>query len=613
MRNPSRIGPTLLFGLLALLLGAPIASAQCPTFDTFQAWVDPFDGSDSAGRIDNPSAPFRTINGAIGALFPVANANKHGLVHALPGLYSAASNGEVLPIFMIDFVHVQGAGAKETVIRGVPTDLTVNDFWPLNPTGFRQQRVNLVDWRSTSASEPSLDGFTLQGGDVQVYAETETTDVFGRVSNCVFDMRVGGSQGLMGPSFGILTVSIYFGELTPYRSPHFNVFNNTFIQGWRVSPTVTEVALPQNVAICDVNVVSPDCGFEQCLQDPDQRQRGVASHNIQNNLMRSLPGTLRTAFLGVGLDDTSVAIGTVFGPTNAFDPVTAPSNGISIDPAGTFRSEIVGSTPPVPHPGADLSTFDPGFVGEMITSRRGTTVRDFRLLPDSGLVDLGSAPVFTVNPCVGTLRSNSGHQYIDRPRVSGGSLAWLIGSFDFDGEVHGNPRIVGAGPDIGFDETDLFLVSEGYGNDTKSFNIPWDPRPASLPFIAAGTDVHTMIFPSAGTIRYHYTYTGFGIPQVPTWTFMPGALAIPAAGSWLTPGAIDVPFGPRLQNRTINTVTWVNWNDPTMTQTHTFGELRARRAEPGGATPPPVYYNQQVEFSIDGVLFVLSNLQSEYL
>ena len=94
-----------------------------------------------------------------------------------------------------------------------------------------------------------LDGFTLQGGDVQVAFRTEGPTPFpasGRVSNCIFDMRHGypsggaGSSSVDGPYLGLLMEKLYVNVNTGvcgYFEQRVHLVNNTFVMseyagGW---------------------------------------------------------------------------------------------------------------------------------------------------------------------------------------------------------------------------------------------------------------------------------------------------------------------------------------------------------------------------------------------
>ena len=158
--------------------------------------------------------------------------------------------------------------------------------------------------------------------------------------------------------------------------------------------------------------------------------------------------------LGIDNTDTSAAVATRLGPSNAFDPAMVGGT----DLTGTWCSAIPGATPiprinPIPSSGGQ----DPAFVGEFLSNGLGYAMgfaRDWRLLPDSPMVDQGTGA------SNGVLRANNGTAYVD-----GG---WPERSTDFDGEVYGNLRLMGRYPDIGFDETHDLINAGGYADDTRS-------------------------------------------------------------------------------------------------------------------------------------------------
>lgn len=187
----NRIPFIALAALIAIAVGTAPLSAQgnCPMPDYYQAWVDPFNGADAAGTVDDRTLPYATINAAIVGLQNAgANAARQGLVHALPGLYADDNViPQSFPIRMRPHVHVQGAGAKECVLRVRSTSSGLSPYWPLS-TGLTRVPASIaVDFTfQTNLEEPSMfDGFTIQGACVQVYAETELGPRSGRVSNRV--------------------------------------------------------------------------------------------------------------------------------------------------------------------------------------------------------------------------------------------------------------------------------------------------------------------------------------------------------------------------------------------------------------------------------------------
>lgn len=579
---------------------------------------------DALARAGDPFQPYLTLNAAIRAAWlgicPTSGSGfSQALVHANPGIYSPETNGELLPVIMRSGVHVQGVGAKETIIRGARNPLPCfQPYIPWNPDGptglqpGRSFQEILVDFTFTEPSGPCIDAFTFQGGDVQVYEESDQTDKCGCVSNCVFDMRdhwtdeVDGTWIIDGPLFGVLAVNIYLGEgSVDYLDTELKVINNTFIQGWQARDAgglefFTELSLPENVAICNTN--DPQ-------DDPNQTQRGVGNLSVQNNLIRSLTEAPRTALLGIDRGDAHVSIGTQPGPTNAF------SHGLfgNASVGNVFFSAIDPLAGP-PLPKVDLlpdGPVDPAFVGEMLNNQFGPTqsfhVRDWRLLPTSALVDEGSAPDDSVPDCQdGDLQAVNGTLYtaFGRERI-----------FDFDGDVHGNPRIRGLDVDIGYDETDVLCVAGSYGNDTKSHNLTWT---ATLP---AGQRKRTYIFPDlnpAGAASF--TLIARAVPfAAPAWTNMPGTLPFPVRtnfmGSfvglrWLAPGFLLV--GPFSATRT-------SYMNPIDGTPHVFHVFRANHDElmdafPAGPRGDVQYFSEQAGyFPGDPVPPVLSSLQSEYL
>lgn len=641
----SRI-PFFLSITIAVALGfaRPAHAQSCPLVDvSWEAYVDPVFGNDTTGVVAAPAtltagvtppqtsaelSPFKTINAAIGAVRNTLGPTQEGIVRAQPGVYfagtSAGTNIEHFPIVMQDRVHLQGVGAKECVIRGRPGVLSSRSvFLPFKTGATRSSQLVLVDYSHLlEADEPMLDGFTFQGGDVQVYSETETP-VNGRISNCVFDMREGGFEQLSGPLFGVLIVSIYNPQISNndpdpldpstkhYPANHFKVFNNTFIQGFRADLAGTgapmELARAQSVAVCDVN--------DPTGQDPLQLLRGVCRHSVQNNIMRSLDGFPRTATLGLDTGDTEVSVANNLPPgssrpTNAFDAGLVGD--VSVDPSSTFVSWVTPIGHSLPVPWVDLAPADPGFIGEFLCSSRGAVIRDFRLLPDSVLVDQGASPQFN-GGCVGILTATNGLAHSE-------NLGWVLSSFDFDGEVNGNPRIIGADVDIGFDETDLLAIAGSYGNDTHSHGVPWTAAAGfefpGVPAIQTGNFVRSYIMPagSAGNPLFHLlTMSGIPLtsPPPPAWRAMPGSVAIPlfGVGSISGPFWLDFAFSPASAGSAAATL--IGFTNPESGQVHSFGELQLTVND---TTLVPSYLNTQLlmfDATIGG--FAFSNLQSEYL
>ncbi|MEM8712658.1 MAG: hypothetical protein AAGG01_17035, partial [Planctomycetota bacterium] len=456
----------------------------CPEPVFFEAWVDPLDGDNTSADVGNPNLPYRTINAAIFALEQErineqATPDELGLVHCLPGIYTDGPGigSQSFPISMRPYIHVQGAGAKECVLRVRPSGGSNGTvLWPLSTGLTYQNALIAVDFRRVvqEGQEPSmLDGFTIQGADVQVYLGSEFAPVAGRVSSCVFDMRHGGAEMLEGPYFGALVGSIFFGEGVAYQDHELRLFNNTFIQGASYGSNGVDLARASSVAIA--NCCDPTPGL---LIDPIMVVRGVNDLHIQNNLIRCLDEEPRTAMLGIDQGDTQVIVssrGIAPYDTNAF--ASGLVGGISVD--GTFSSAIWDSAQgfgvPAPVPAVDLGPEDPGFVGEYLSDLQGEIIRDHRILPDSLVVDQGATP-FWAGPCApGIFTAGNGRVHADA------RTAEVISSFDYDGDGHGNERVIGADIDIGFDEFGQVTVAGSYGNDTKSHFRSYDPQDYLVP------------------------------------------------------------------------------------------------------------------------------------
>lgn len=566
--------------VLAAALFARAARAQI----THEAWVNPQSGNDGTGLVDNPSFPFLTLQAAISQTSSVilSDPGKEGLVHAMPGLYSddpSIGNGESFPIAMASGVHVQGFGAKECVLR-MTCDITCADtsrvFLPVCDIGYVDDVFVLVDMTTGDEFETSIENFTFQGGDVQVsvYGEASSS---GRISNCIFDMTYENPALGRKPHFGVLMTSLWDAATQEYPALSYNIFNNTFVQGWTPGGNCGDLTADLDaVAICNANDTAGDV---------DDEQHGPNDLNIQNNLIRQLPSAPRTAFLGIDAGDTSVAFGTTLGNTNAFDPGAVGPTSAN----GLYCSESSSDPVPKVNVNGGANAIDPGFVGEWLSQTQAgfltnDCVRDSRLLPDSLLVDQGSTPAIFGGTQIRVLTAVSGLSYAEPPN-------WKIASFDWDGDGHGNLRTVGEETDIGFDETDRMLIAGNYGNESKSHNTPFHPS------VVAGNPVRYYLFKvTTGIASTSYTMsnlvTGTG------WTIPPGTTAgtnLGAAGIlYLTSGSIvNATLG------SIVSTTWHNPLDPVGTD-HTFGRLKANDSgDQGPPTPLPRYLNQQVRISGD--------------
>lgn len=564
------------------------ASVLAATPPPFEAWVNPQTGHNATGMVNNQARPFLSLQAAISAVSAVIG-SQEGVVYAMPGLYSdqSGANGEAFPIVMADRVHVLGYGAKECVVRNTGAAAALINVWiPETPSGAYKMRRPVFDLRGLGHTvNTSLEGLTIQGGDIQVWSRPETTQN-ARISNCVFDMRKGGSDGLIGPSFGILLTPIYFLPSDSYFPMNYHILNNTFIQGWRRSATVIDVekCSPNNVAIC--NVADP------VGSDEDLSLRGVSAINIQNNVIRALPGQLATALLGIDASDTTVAIGTTPGPSNAFNPSAVGG----VNATGTFTSAIVGLTPmPRVNLNGGAGSADAAFVGEMVTQTQFATlenpyVRDWRILPSSPLVDAGSGPM--KNMTSSFLGASNGLTYAELN-------ASCVRAFDWDGEGHGNPRRSGNEVDIGFDESDNLTIAGCYGNDSKSHGLKWHAT------IQDGNSNRTHITPQSTFVTYYFT-TRFLTPGV-GWTLSPGSIQGTSAGA---PGTLYLDSAsPGIMTMGLGTTISTQWLNPVDGNWYAFAELIDHQND-FGPVHPPYHLNGQAVTNVGGVA-KLSNLQAE--
>ena len=106
-----------------------------------------------------------------------------------------------------------------------------------------------------------------------------------------------------------------------------------------------------------------------------------------------------------------------------------------------------------------------------------------------------------------------------------------IESFDWDGEVYGNPRIVDDQIDIGFDEIHMLVMAGSYGNDSNAHNDNSLPTNVLHPSAAPGSVTRRMILPalfSSQTIRINGTMS----------TVVPAGLAVPG---WIQPPVTLTP------------------------------------------------------------------------
>lgn len=607
-----------------------------------EAWVDPCNGNDAVAALNFPpcqNAPFQTIEAAINALTIWAGPGSPGLVHCNPGIYATSTNGEQFPITMRNWIHLQGTGARQCVIRGEGRT-SMNVFYPESPNcscGLYTDAEVLVDISNLYDSEEEMiDGFTFQGSDVQIYSRSEA-ECYARISNCVFDLLAhddtvmiydeeqGGvvSNPLVGATFGILLVHDYHPNYIPdfyYRMP-VNILNNTFIMAWLPGDDSQAVFSQRDaVAICDVN--NPLCNLPPGQSDPNTRLRGIGPVSVQNNLIRTAPGQPATAMLGLDQTATTVRFGTPTGPSNAFDPALVGGFNATGRFCSAFNRLHGNGMAPRPRVNINPTTGgrDAAFVGEMLSrafAQPRTVSRDWRILPSSALVDAGSMP----RPLApgGTLIAGNNTGYTEPA-----AALVPLSSFDLDGEVYGNPRvhpIFGSAivrTDIGFDEAHLLVDCAGAANDSISHR--WDPNvtPQVCGPLNQGQPFRGLIFPVAGPFALFETRIPIPFPVLtpcptgpafyPAYTTMWGTTVPPFnfAGfdpfhdlSWMIFGLPTAgPAGNAVP------VAYVAPNDPVVLN------FAAGFAPVNGATPWEFVNEQSLFVPTGSVVNFISNLQS---
>lgn len=543
-------------------------------------------------------------------------------------------------------------------------------------------------WQRENVAE-ALDGFTFEGGELQVLFNVATVQPgmwpAGRVSHCVFDMRDGWealpgvpASTVNGPWIGILMArraNTFTGsQYTGYLDAPTLIANNTFVfaewRGTATTGTWIVQSLPEAVGIIDVT--NPNCGSYP--GDPDARLRGVGNPCIVGNLFRTAPSSAPVrpfAMLGIDDPDTRVWDGISYVQTNAFDPARVGSTN------GHFWSRPVASMvvesgsqnsgntlwncqqssnsntgcgqqpspcaltsppgPPAAHiwDGSTPTSVDPGFVGEYIAS--GATpgsatehYRDWRLLPGSPLEDRGAWGV-QVNSAAPRKYltqvsfppppyQNEGLEFLQRP-LRDAELDLLT----WDGEHWGNPGVVGAAPDIGFDERHLLICAGSWSNDSNSHNQPGFLHPG----LAAGSPKRVFILPeSAGGIQLNAgspSLTIYLTELVPTgtsagdgWIAPPLALASPPSLASLpvdfrtkyiafgsTPAPWTKPLG--LSAR----ASWDHGPKPFYSFPFVVAEFVDDECS-GGPTCKHAYFNMQGVVEVGGVVALRSNMQGEY-
>ncbi|MCC7014454.1 MAG: hypothetical protein IT454_17975, partial [Planctomycetes bacterium] len=549
-----------------------------------RVWVHPTDGVDpnppstppESQYIDDPSLEFKSLQAAIDALErhlatnynATSNPAEQGVVYAMPGLYgphgASTSSNDSLPILMRDRVHVIGVGARRCVIRGastlaLPAPNAPALYWPVNfaaPHASQSAEV-LVDFQRSTPDAPVpptlnipapwlqtgpfsesnniaevLDGFSFQGGDVQVLLMSHALQPAlwssSRISNCVFDMRhgwaVSGSAAppqaqLAGPYFGIMMQRRSIAQtsgVVGYLDGSTLIAHNSFIfaewgdsatnQGWAWESRLEAVGI--------IDVTNPV--FSTGQYDPYTLPRGVGNPCIVGNLFRTRPEFLSNpppsplppkpfAMLGISLDDTLVWNGQSFVQTNAFDPARVGStngngssgSGFNARPTASMRVETGAANsfndlwncstytqtqqPPncsataAPTPAVAIwdgsSGFDPAFVGEYLATVQSGAYPYLVGYRDWRLLPSSPLENLGVTPPLGGPRAYQ----TQFSAQTGGWMFQLAANTDvdmlqWDGEHWGNPRVVDGAPDIGFDERHLLICAGSWSNDSNSHN-----------------------------------------------------------------------------------------------------------------------------------------------
>jgi hypothetical protein len=597
--------------------------------------VAPVDGI--ADGIDDPTRAFKTLNRAIlevrNALTVIGDPDLEGIVYANPGVYGPTGSGDALPIVMRNQVHVQGVGARRCVIEGVGID---NQFLldPNAPTcGTPGWQVEvLVDFSYISAVDGNdtvefLDAFSFVGGDIQVLVGLEGPSI-GRVSNCLFDMRV---RDGAGPVFGVAMYHIFDlglydqqgedeGASRGYHDLPMQIVSNTFLMG----DAFGGLCDPDAVAIIDYNdPVCPPAGGDP---DPDPRIRGVGNPLIHDNLIRTGPEQQPlTVMLGIDSTDTD-AIGGIFQGaaitsatlTNSFDPArVGPGN-------GRFFSALaeVFHTYPVPQVPIGANA-DPGFVGEVLVASFGIAgYEDWRILPDSPLVNRGVRPA-DVGGGVFELEAVNGTILRESPCAE-------LRTFDWDGEYYGNLRVQGrpgavADVDIGFDETSSFVMAGTYVTGENSHgDAPGilNPSVGGFPNI-----VRNVLLPA--WIPNGTTFDVMRVSQLPALQPIPWPLTGALLRAWITqpttiaPPLFNLALLPRYEAAYIalgsgfTTPPWAGVvpavtlvaNPMVPAQSHVFRRILISDDD---STSPTTYFSSQAIYRTLAGIELWSNVQSEY-
>lgn len=599
-----------------------------------RAYVEVSRGDDTTALVGVARLPFQTLQAAIDAVYievqnrlatdPLA----FGVVHALPGVYGPTgnqANTDLLPILMRDRVNVRGAGARRCVIRGDGNRL-IPVFWPDGPTCGTQgvDREVLVDFSFApwSGGNPDyaegIDGFTFMGGDVQVLVRSEAP-VTGAVSNCIFDMRHGqlpGHGAVGGPFIGVFSYQIWDLSVPGYRSNDFNILNNTFVMGESVvGEPEAPAARDEAVAILDVNDPLCNAGVDG---DPDPQLRGVSRLSIQNNLIRTLTTQDNIVMLGVGVDDVVAAVG------NTTDVTRRRSNafrGTRVGPPSNLQGTLWSARPTTqrPSPVVDLDVTDPGFVGEVLralTAALPVGYRDYRVVFDSTLVDRGVSPVVSNGAL--RIQSGSGTSYLVPSCAD-------VSAFQWDGESHGNPRVVGGLCDIGFDEVHFMVMAGSWSNQDASHHNP--PTLLNPNVTTAGQATRHVLVPATQVGANLRVQAITALPvltvpagQLPGWIRQRGTIS-PTVVAGLP---IDLDTAYIDINATLNATNWdcvvftATVANPLSGQLHLFGfavdvNTGLPITDPDAIGSAGVFFNVQGTIRDgSGAVQALSNLQSEY-
>ena len=161
MPNLARSIP--LAAVLAIPLAASPPARAADPLPTCIRYVDAVNGSDgAAGTFDYP---WKTINRAF---FGPNAASKGDCIVLLPGVYSASTNGETIPIRMRDEVSIQGTNALNTILDGEGSDV-IQVFSVFGTDDF---------------DDTLLDGVTITNGRRGVRMLTEVAPIKITIANC---------------------------------------------------------------------------------------------------------------------------------------------------------------------------------------------------------------------------------------------------------------------------------------------------------------------------------------------------------------------------------------------------------------------------------------------